>query len=115
MKLPKHMTYTKLALAIALIPALSMSVQAGEVIDFAGSFGDGYILVDEADGLMPPGVNVITTNPNNDDFTAANGYSPQNAENCILASSGAVCDGPQGSSKRVKTKLTGFNPFDTVY
>lgn len=115
MKLSINLKYSKLALAIALMPALSISVQAGEVIDFVGATGDGYILLDEEENVVAPGIKAMTSILNNDDFKSSNGFSPNKVPNCIMASNDAVCDGPQGSGKRVKNKITGPKPFDTVY
>lgn len=115
MKLPINMKYTKLALAIALLPALSAPLSAAEILSFEGAVGDGFILLDADENVVAPGIKAMTTIINNDDFTSSNGFSPNQVPNCLMANNDAVCDGPQGSGKRVKNYITGRSTFDTVY
>ncbi|WP_192813926.1 choice-of-anchor F family protein [Halomonas smyrnensis] len=101
-------------LAIACA-GLMGTAHAGEVLDLQLATGDGFILIDEAEDVVEPGVKAVTNDLNNDDFTSGNGFSPQGVQNCLMASSPAVCDSPPGSGKRVKNNLTGMGAFDTVY
>ncbi len=115
MKLPINMKYTKLALAIALLPALSAQVSAGEILTFDGYTGDGYILIDEDENVVAPGIKAVTKDINNDDFKSKNGFAPNMVQNCLMANNEALCDSEKGSGKRVKNNITGRNAFDTVY
>lgn len=88
---------------------------AGEVLDFNYYAGDGYILVDEEEGIAAPGIKVITGEVNLADQDVDPENNSSSALNCIIATTGAVCDGPPRTSKRVKYRLTGMNPLDTVF
>ena len=93
--------------------AWGAQAMAGEVLDLDYATGDGYVFVDEADGLFDPGLKIITGQVNNDE---ANGTTPSGALNCILSNrETSACDGPPRSSKRVKNHLTGMGAFDTVF
>lgn len=92
-----------------------MSVSAGEVIEFVGATGDGYVLIDADENVVEPGIKAVTKFLNNDDFLSENGFSPNKVPNCLMASNDNTCDSAQGTGKRVKNKITGPKPFDTVY
>src|SRR6056297_1376824 len=99
---------------LATNPALS-----GEISQLTGTFGDGFVLIDEDENVVAPGIKAVTVVPNNDDRTSANGFSPSSGPgveeldyNCVMASNDNVCDSPPGSGKRYKTNLTGRDPFD---
>ena len=112
MKYPKS---TSLTLAIMLIPASMTPALAGTIVGLDSVEGDGFLLIDEDEGVVEPGVKAVTGDPNNDDFTTANGFSPQGVVNCLMASNTASCDSESGSGKRVKNNLTGLGAFDTIY
>ena len=99
---------------LATNPALS-----GEISQLTGTFGDGFVLIDEDENVVAPGIKPVTVAPNNDDRTSANGFSPSSGPsvtvldyNCVMASNDNLCDAEPGTGKRYKTNLTGRNPFD---
>lgn len=108
--------FTKTPLVIAIACAGWMgTAQAGEILDLSYTSGDGYVFVDTEEGAVEPGIKAITGALNNNDFTSDNGFSPAGVENCLMASSPAVCNSPKNSGKRIKNNLTGHGAFDTVY
>ena len=116
MKTIKRFHRTTISTLVAMgCAAWGVQATAGEVLDFSYSEGDGYILVDEEEGIAPPGVKVITGEPNLEDQFVDPDARRSDALNCIIASTDAVCDGPPRSSKRVKYRLDGMGAFDTVY
>ena len=103
-----------------------------------GTSGDGLIFSDPEEGVQPPGVKAVTftsvrvpdSNPPQDgdpreviiwDYTEqVDGEfivdSRSDAPNCLMANNpGIFCDSPPGSGKRIKTQLTGPNPFDMTF
>ena len=111
----KHLKSTSLTLAILLIPFSVAPALAGTIVGLDSVGGDGFLLIDEDEGVVEPGVKAVTGAPNNDDFTTDNGFSPSTVVNCLMASNNATCDSESGSGKRVKNNLTGFGAFDTIY
>lgn len=111
----KRLKSTTLTLAILLMPASVTPALAGTIVGLEDIEGDGFILIDEDEGVVEPGVKAVTGDPNNDDFTTANGFSPQGVTNCVMANNDATCDSAPGSGKRVKYNLTGFRAFDTIF
>ena len=108
--------FSKTPLVIAIACAGWMgAAQAGEVIDLSYTTGDGYILIDTDELVVEPGAKAVTTVLNNNDFTSGNGFSPSGVENCLMASSPAVCDSPKNSGKRIKNNLTGRGAFEHIY
>ena len=88
--------------------------QAGTLLDapLAGVSGDGFIFADPAEGVLEPGLKAITTTPNAD-WDKEGTSSPSGVLNCLMANNPAIlCDAPQGSGKRIKTRLTGPVPLD---
>lgn len=104
--------------------------------------GDGLIFVDPEEGVVEPGVKAVTftlarvpgSNPPADgplreviitDYTLfvpgttddeLSIDSRSDAPNCLMASNpGIYCDSPPGSGKRIKTQLTGPDPFDMTF
>ncbi|RDD63712.1 choice-of-anchor F family protein [Ferruginivarius sediminum] len=106
-----------IAAASSLAIALAAPASAGELLDLSAVEGDGFLLVDLDEGVSEPGLKIVTEDPNNDDFTTANQFSPQGVQNCVMSSvaDDLVCDAPRGSGKRVKTNLTGKAPLDLVF
>jgi uncharacterized protein with beta-barrel porin domain len=104
-----------------------------------GTSGDGLIFVDPEEGVVEPGVKAVTftlvrvpgSNPPVDgdlreviitDYTLLDEDdelsvdSRSDAPNCLMASNpGIFCDSPPGSGKRIKTWLTGPDPFDMTF
>ncbi|WP_342070062.1 choice-of-anchor F family protein [Yoonia algicola] len=104
-----------------------------------GTSGDGLIFVDPEEGVVAPGVKAVTftlvrvpgSNPPVDgdpreviitDYTLLDEDdelsvdSRSDAPNCLMASNpGIFCDSPPGSGKRIKTWLTGPDPFDMTF
>ncbi|WP_424938828.1 choice-of-anchor F family protein [Aliiroseovarius sp. S253] len=91
---------------------------------FVRTFGDGLIYVDAEEGVQEPGMKVITfTRTRLDDGSFVDPYemiitdfsgltSRGEVTNCLMASNpGVYCDSASGSGKRIKTQLTGPNPF----
>lgn len=116
MKKTTHLKSTTSLLALTLAAGLATSAKAGEVLEFISSSGDGYVLADESESVIAPGIQAVTDDPNNDDFGAPNQFSPNGVTNCLMASNPAIdCGAPQGSGKRTKVKLTGSSAFDTVF
>src|SRR5690606_16271228 len=111
----KHLKSTALTLAIMLIPTSVTPALAGTIVGLDRVDGDGFILIDEDENVVEPGIKAVTGTPNNDDFTSPNGFSPRTVVNCLMANNDATCDSESGSGKRVKNYLTGFGAFDTVY
>ncbi|GEO84173.1 hypothetical protein GCM10007920_45030 [Ciceribacter naphthalenivorans] len=118
-------TYASSVSIVALIATgIAGSAKADNISEFLEAVGDGSILVDPAEGIVAPGVAVITGNSGNNaafpgytgtDFVG-NGFSLKDNENCILASGvGITCDAPQKSGKRDKILLNGANPLDLVF
>jgi uncharacterized protein YhjY with autotransporter beta-barrel domain len=108
-----------------MVLAMTLSqAQADNINEFLGTVGDGSVLVDVDEGVLAPGITIITGNSgNNAAFTGydgtdfiGNGFSQQNNENCIRSSvAGAACDDPQKSGKRDKILLTGPGPLDLLF
>lgn len=108
--------------SVALTMLCASPLTAGEITGFVGVFGDGFVLVDEDENVVAPGLKPVTVAPNNDDRTSANGFSPSSGPgvteldyNCIMASNDLVCDAPPGDGKRYKTNLTGRGPLDLAF
>ncbi|SPF77125.1 hypothetical protein ALP8811_02148 [Aliiroseovarius pelagivivens] len=91
---------------------------------FVGTFGDGLIYVDTEEGVLEPGMKVVTfTRTREDDGSFVDPYeviitdftgltSRGEVTNCLMASNpGVYCDSESGAGKRIKTQLTGPNPF----
>lgn len=111
----KKLSRYSLSAAAILLSASASSVIAGEVTELDTVKGDGFIFIDTEENVVEPGVKAMTTILNNDDYTSANGFSPNQVPNCIMANNLVPCDGPQGSGKRFKTYLTGLGAFDTIF
>lgn len=107
-----------------------------------GTSGDGLVFSDPEEGVLPPGAKSVTftsvrvpgSNPPVDgeereviitDYTGQvliDGElefiidSRSDAPNCLMANNpGIFCDSPPGSGKRIKTQLTGPDPFDMTF
>lgn len=96
--------------------ALAFPLHAGEITEFTESAGDGFVLVDEEEGTVEPGIFAVNGDLNNDDFESANGFSPRGVQTCLMASNPLFltegCGAPPGSGKRIKTRLQGNGPLD---
>lgn len=102
--------------ALALIGSAALAPAfAGEITGFEDAFGDGIIYIDESENVVAPGIQAITGSLNNDDFTSANGFSPQGVVNCLMASNDNVCDSEPGTGKRFKSWLQGPDGFDMKF
>ncbi|MEQ8559157.1 MAG: choice-of-anchor F family protein [Henriciella sp.] len=71
--------------------------------------------MDPEEGVVEPGLQIVTTAPNNDDYRSGNGFSAQSPANCIMASNGYSCDAPPKLGNRAKLILTGRDAFDVVF
>lgn len=100
-------------LAGACLLAFQPTAYAGE-LQFVRTSGDGYILIDPDEGVLDPGIQVLTTLPNNDDYTTGNGFSAQGPDNCLMANNGYDCDAEPKLGNRIKFILTGRDAFDVV-
>lgn len=106
-----------------------------------GTSGDGLIFVDPEEGVVEPGVQAVTFTSTRDpdqeglffvppfediitDYTlladdpdeGLSVDSRSDATNCLMASNpGIYCDSAPGSGKRIKTWLTGPDPFDMTF
>lgn len=104
-----------------------------------GTSGDGIVFSDPAEGVLPPGAKAVTftsvrmpgSKPPVDgepreviitDYTLLDEDdnfsvdSRSDAPNCLMANNpGIYCDSPPGSGKRIKTQLTGSDPFDMTF
>ncbi|KQI71148.1 hypothetical protein AN191_14340 [Loktanella sp. 5RATIMAR09] len=106
-----------------------------------GTSGDGLIFVDPEEGVVEPGVKAVTFTSTRDpdqeglffvppfedivtDYTlladdpdeGLSVDSRSDATNCLMASNpGIYCDSAPGSGKRIKTWLTGPDPFDMTF
>ncbi|MCK0143936.1 choice-of-anchor F family protein [Aliiroseovarius sp. F20344] len=95
---------------------------------FVRTYGDGLIYVDSEEGVQEPGMKVVTftrtrvddglgghifVDPYEEILTDFSGLTSRGeVTNCLMASNpGVYCDSEQGSGKRIKTQLTGPNPF----
>ena len=100
--------------SIALIAALSTPAHAGTLLDqpLIDVTGDGYVFADPDEGVLEPGLKAITTVVNAD-WDKEGTSSPSGILNCLMANNPAIaCDSPQGSGKRIKTRLTGPGGID---
>ncbi|WP_164549115.1 choice-of-anchor F family protein [Amphritea opalescens] len=101
--------------ALALSLAASQ-VSAGEITSFVDDSGGGVLTVDATEGVVAPGVSIVTGQTNNDDFTSANHFSAKGVVNCLRASvPGGSCDDNPHSGKRTKLTLTGRSPLDLTF
>ena len=101
--------------ALALSLAASQ-VSAGEITSFVDDSGGGVLTVDATEGVVEPGVSIITGQTNNDDFASANHFSANGVVNCLRASvPGGSCDDNPHSGKRTKLTLTGRSPLDLTF
>ncbi|NDW54250.1 choice-of-anchor F family protein [Aliiroseovarius sp. PrR006] len=91
---------------------------------FVGTYGNGLIFADPDEGVEEPGMKAITfTRTREDDGTFVDPYeviitdftgltSRGEVTNCLMASTpGVYCDSAEGSGKRIKTQITGRDPF----
>jgi len=105
---------------LALLAGLGTAAHAGQIIDFIGSSGDGYVFSDPAEGVLAPGLKAVTVDPDNDDRTSDNGFSPSSGPgvteldyNCLMSNNpDIVCNAEPGLGKRIKTRLTGPDGLD---
>ncbi|GGE53412.1 choice-of-anchor F family protein [Actibacterium pelagium] len=102
-------------LSILATSLLTTSLNAGTIDGLTNVTGDGFVLLDEDENVVDPGINAITGDPNNDDFVG-NGFSPSGVENCLRASViGAGCAEGPGAGNRYKLFLTGTEPLDLTF
>lgn len=102
-------------LALVAMAAVSQPASAGEIRELESVLGDGFILIDEDEGVLEPGAKAVTLDPNNDDFESFNGFAPRDVANCLMANNVNLCDAEEGSGKRIKHNLTGMGTFDTIW
>jgi uncharacterized protein YhjY with autotransporter beta-barrel domain len=93
-----------------------------------GTTGDGIIFSDPEEGVLEPGIKAVTftktripdgsggfiyVDPYEEIITDFTGLGSRgDVTNCLMASNPDVfCDSESGSGKRIKTQLTGRNPF----
>ncbi|MFA8441248.1 choice-of-anchor F family protein [Yoonia sp.] len=136
-----HKTRFATAGSVAALTLACTSAWADTLADnpLIGTSGDGLIFVDPEEGVVEPGVKAVTftsarvpdSNPPVDgplrevivtDYTLLDDDdelsvdSRSDAPNCLMASNpGIYCDSPPGSGKRIKTWLTGPDPFDMTF
>jgi hypothetical protein len=98
------------------------AAHAGEIDEFIGWSGGGFVLLDDDENVVAPGIAIYTDALNNDDFITANGFSPQNAQNCIRSNqvpltnpSNPGCQQGPASGNRYKLRLDATNPFDLQF
>lgn len=107
------------------LPAWSGTLEDDVLIDTSG---DGLIFSDPAEGVLDPGIRAITFTSTRigsgedavfvdpfenivTDYTTLSNRGE--APNCLIANNPSVfCDSERGSGKRIKTWLTGRNPFE---
>ncbi len=101
------------SVAPAALLALSFSPAWAGTFDDApvlGIFGDGTVFSDIEEGILEPGIKAVTTTPNAD---FPNTKSPSGIDNCLMANNPDFeCQAPQGSGKRIKTRLDGTDGMD---
>ncbi|MEE4110170.1 MAG: choice-of-anchor F family protein, partial [Halieaceae bacterium] len=92
---------------------------AGDIEEFLGWSGGGFVLLDEDENVVAPGIAIYTDDLNNEDFTTANGFSPQGVLNCIRSNQvpltnplNAGCDQGPATGNRYKLRLDATSPFD---
>lgn len=108
---------------LGLSAALVMSAAyAGEIEEFIDWSGGGYVLLDEDENVVAPGIAVYTDDLNNDDFTTANGFSPQGVLNCIRSNQVPLtnpanpgCQQGPATGNRYKLRLDATDPFDLLF
>lgn len=101
--------------ALTVMLLSTTAVAAGTIEDFVGPVGLGFVLADEEEGVVEPGIAAVTGAPNNDDFVG-NGFSPAGVPNCLRSSQpGSGCAEGPGTGNRYKTFLTGNGPMDLVF
>ncbi|WP_212751878.1 choice-of-anchor F family protein [Roseovarius arcticus] len=118
--------------APAALLILSCSASWADVLPdnvLIGTFGDGMIFSDPAEGVVEPGIKAVTftstripdgsggftyVDPFQQIVTDFSGLTSRgNVTNCLMASNPDVfCDSESGSGKRIKTYITGPAPFD---
>jgi hypothetical protein len=87
----------------------------------AGGDTYGRVLVDEAEGIVAPGIKVMNGSDQGSlGETTLPAYPGQssldNTSNCIMASSPTWCDGPRQTGKRWKQQITAADgPMDIVF
>ena len=138
-----HRTRFATAGSVAALTLACTSAWADTLADnpLIGTSGDGLIFVDPEEGVVEPGVKAVTFTsarvpgsnppvdgplreviitdytllvPGTDDELSVDSRS--DAPNCLMASNpGIYCDSPPGSGKRIKTWLTGPDPFDMTF
>ncbi len=93
----------------------STAINAGTIEGFTGPFGFGFVLADEDEGVVDPGIFAVTGDINNDDFVG-NEFSPSGVLNCLRSSQpGAGCAEGPGTGNRFKTFMTGNGALDLVF
>lgn len=99
---------------IALVAALGAPAFSGILLDqpLIEVVGDGFIFADPTEGVLEPGLKAITKEVNAD-WVKEGTSSPSGILNCLMANNPAIeCDAPEGSGKRIKTRLTGRAGID---
>ncbi|WP_372922764.1 choice-of-anchor F family protein [Roseovarius sp.] len=108
---------------LGLSAALAVSAAyAGEIEEFLGWTGAGYVLLDEDENVVAPGIAVYTDDLNNEDFTTANGFSPQGVLNCIRSNQVPLtnpanpgCQQGPATGNRYKLRLDDIGAFDLTF
>ncbi len=128
----KVINYKLGTVAPAAILALTCSASWADTFDtnpLIGTSGDGLIFSDPAEGVLEPGLKAVTFTQTRipdgsggftyvDPFeTVVTDFSTLDSRgavpNCLMANNPDIyCDSEGGSGKRIKTQLTGRNPFD---
>jgi hypothetical protein len=108
-----------LGLSVAMASGAAV---AGEITAFTGSTGGGYVLLDDDENVVAPGIGIYTDDVNNDDFTTPNGFSPQNVFNCIRSNQVPLtnpenpgCQQGPATGNRYKLRLDDVVPFDLLF
>lgn len=126
------------AAPIALVAMVATPAWSGLLEDdvLLGTSGDGIVYVDATEGVVEPGMKAVTftstrvpgVNPpewgepfENIILDFTDGLKPgggvwkrSDVTNCLMASNDNYCDSESGTGKRIKTRLYGPGPFDTL-